>query len=59
MPTPREGFGKTPSTGSPRTSDGVVVVDGTAVVWRDPVVQRETEGWMPDRPVPVKEEDNS
>jgi hypothetical protein len=35
------------------------VVDGTAVVWRDPVVQRETEGWMPDRPVPVKEEDNS
>jgi acyl dehydratase len=25
-----------------RTGDGTVVVDGTAVVWRDPVVQRET-----------------
>jgi acyl dehydratase len=25
-----------------RTGDGTVVVDGTAVVWRDPVVQRKT-----------------
>jgi acyl dehydratase len=27
-----------------RTADGTVVVDGTAVVWRDPVVQDRTSG---------------
>jgi acyl dehydratase len=42
-----------------RTAEGVVVVDGTAVVWRDPVVQRETGGRTPDRPAPTMEEDNS
>jgi acyl dehydratase len=39
-----------------RTADGVVVVDGTAVVWRDPVVAREIRERRPDQPAPMMEE---
>src|SRR4051794_15627247 len=43
-----------------RTAEGTVVVDGTAVVWRDPVVQRATEQRgtqrrVPEQPVPTME----
>jgi acyl dehydratase len=43
-----------------RTADGTVVVDGTAVVWRDPVVrqateQRGTQRGVPEQPVPTME----
>jgi acyl dehydratase len=39
-----------------RTADGVVVVDGTAVVWRDPVVAQEFRARRPDLPAPMMEE---
>ncbi len=44
-----------------RTAEGVLVVDGTAVVWRDPVVRREVERrgtgqQEPEQPAPTMEE---
>src|SRR3954447_22517408 len=43
-----------------RTAEGTVVVDGTAVVWRDPLVQQATEQRgtqrrVPEQPVPTME----
>jgi hypothetical protein len=45
----------TPAT-TIRTADGIVVVDGTAVVWRDPLVAREAGERRPERPAPMTEE---